>query len=123
MNNPALINVVNFFYQRDNLTQRLGFLCAFLDYEKTTMIQLNTEQMRDMIGLRVKYHEVYCQVIEIIEDGPSLILEDLEMHISIQADQHGEAHRKVPKTYTVTILSQDMSEFSPAFLALEPLDL
>jgi len=86
------------------------------------MIQLDTEQMRSMIGLRVKYHEVYCQVIEIIEDGPAIVLEDLEMHTSIQADQHGEAHRKVPKTYTITILSKDRYEFSPAFLALEPLD-
>lgn len=86
------------------------------------MIQLDTEQMRSMIGLRVKYHEVYCQVIEIIEDGPSIVLEDLEMHISIQADQHGEAHRKVPKNYTITILSKDQYEFSPEFLALEPLD-
>jgi len=85
------------------------------------MIQLDTIQMRSMIGLRVKYLEVHCQVVEILEDGPAIILEDLEQHIHIQADQHGEAHRKVPKTYTVTILSQDCLEFSAAFLALEPL--
>ena len=86
------------------------------------MIQLDTEQMRSMIGLRVKYHDVYCQVVEIIEDGPSIVLENLERHTSIQADQHGEAHRKVPKTYTITILSKDRYEFSLDFLALEPLD-
>ena len=86
------------------------------------MIHFDTEQMRSMIGLRVKHHEVYCQVVEIIEDGPAIVLEDLEKHTSIQADQHGEAHRKVPKTYTITILSKDQYEFSPEFLALEPID-
>jgi len=85
------------------------------------MISITTEQMRDMIGMQVRYHEVYCRVVEILEDGPAIILEDLEQHISIQPDQHGEAHRKVPKTYTITVLTHDKLEFTPAFLALEPL--
>lgn len=85
------------------------------------MISITTEQMRDMIGLQVRYHEVYCRVVEILEDGPTLVLEDLEQHISIQPDQHGEAHRKVPKIYTISVLTHDKLEFSPAFLALEPL--
>jgi len=86
------------------------------------MITISTDQMRDMIGLQVKYHEVYCRVVEVLEDGPSIILEDMEHHISIQADQHGEAHRRVPKTYTITILSPDKLEFSTEFLTLEPLE-
>ncbi len=86
------------------------------------MIKISTEQIRDMIGLQVKYHNVYCRVVEILDDGPTIILEDLEAHISIQADQHGEAHRRVPQTYTVSVLSPDKLEFSPAFLSLEPLE-
>lgn len=87
------------------------------------MINIDSEQIRDMIGLQVKYHDVYCRVVEVLEDGPSIILEDMERHISIQADQHGEAHRRVPKTYTISLLSPDKLEFSAAFLALEPLEL
>jgi len=75
-----------------------------------------------MIGLQVRYHDVYCRVVEVLEDGPAIILEDMEQHISIQADQHGEAHRRVPQTYTITILSSDKLEFSATFLALEPLE-
>ena len=86
------------------------------------MITLDTDQMRSMIGLRVKYHEVHCQIVEILEDGPTLILEDLDHHFSIQADQHGEAHRKVPQTYSINVLSNDKLEFSAMFLALEPID-
>ena len=86
------------------------------------MDRLDTEQIRNMIGLQVKHHEVNCQVVEIIEDGLAIVLEDLEQHTSIQGDQHGEAHRKVPKTYTVSVLSEDQTEFTPAFLALEPVE-
>ena len=87
------------------------------------MISITTEQMSDMIGLRVRYHDVDCQIVEILEDGPALILEDLEHHISIQPDQHGEAHRKVPKTYTIKVLTHDKLEFSPTFLSLDPIPL
>lgn len=87
------------------------------------MISITTEQLREMIGLRVRYHNVDCQIVEVLEDGPALILEDLEHHISIQADQHGEAHRKVPKTYTIKILTHDKLEYSPSFLTLDPIPL
>ena len=87
------------------------------------MISITTEQLRDMIGLRVRYHNVDCQIVEVLEDGPALILEDLEHHISIQPDQHGEAHRKVPKTYTIKILTHDKLEYSPSFLTLDPIPL
>jgi len=87
------------------------------------MITITTEQISDMIGLRVRYRDVYCQVVEILEDSPAIILEDLEQHISIQPDQHGEAHRRVPKTYMIKILTHDKLEFSPDFLSLDPVPL
>jgi len=85
-------------------------------------LEFSTHQMRGMIGLRVIYLETYCQVVEILDDGPHLVLESLDHHISIQADQHGEAHRKVPKTYTIPILTIDRLEFSVDFLSLLPDD-
>lgn len=86
------------------------------------MNQLDAEKIRNMIGLHVKHHEVNCQIVEIIDDGLAIVLEDLEHHISIQGDQHGEAHRKVPKTYTISVMNQDQAEYTPAFLALEPVE-
>jgi len=85
------------------------------------MITVTTDQIRSMIGLQVKHHHVDCRIVEILEDGPAIILEDMEHHNSIQADQHGEAHRRVPQTYTIPVLTPDKHEFSSAFLALEPL--
>ena len=83
-------------------------------------IEFTTEQMRGMIGLRVSLYECQYQVVEILDDGPHIVLESLEHHTSIQADQHGEAHRKVPKTHTIPILTVDRLEFSVEFLALIP---
>lgn len=82
---------------------------------------ISFDNLRDMIGLKVSYKGVACQVVEVIEEDLAVVLADMESHIGIQADQHGEAHRKVPKTYTIDIYTPDRREFSSAFLSLEPL--
>ena len=87
-------------------------------------LRLNVDQLRSMIGLKVRYHGNLCQVVEVLEDGPALVLMDQRKPLprSIQADQHGEAHRRVPQTHTITIFGDDGEEFNVEFLALEPVD-
>lgn len=85
-------------------------------------ITLTMEQLRRLIGSRVKYDDSLCEVIEILEDGPALILQYIEEHMVIQADQHGEAHRRVPTTVTVPILNADGHHFHPSFLHLNLLE-
>jgi len=84
-----------------------------------SQLDISIDQLRSMIGLQVTYNHVTCRIVEVLEDGPTLVLEDLELRRKIQADQHGEAHRIVPRTYTVPVLSPDRTEFSSAFLAME----
>ncbi|MFZ5593176.1 MAG: hypothetical protein ACOY4D_02725 [Pseudomonadota bacterium] len=79
-------------------------------------------QLRGLIGRRVRYRGADCQIIEVLEDEPAVILQDCEQHTMIQPDQLGEAHRRVPSTFTVPILSGDRSEINPAFLELNLLD-
>ncbi len=87
-------------------------------------LNISLNQLRGMIGLQVMHLGCPCQVVEVLEDGPSLVLLDLEESRStIQADQHGEAHRRVPVTYTIPVLNADATAFSADFLALEPLGL
>ncbi|MBL1261144.1 MAG: hypothetical protein COB33_011490 [Thiotrichaceae bacterium] len=62
------------------------------------------ESLRNAIGQRVRFHNVMFEIIEILEDGPSFVLQNCEEHTSIQPDQHGEAHRRVPQTMTLPIL-------------------
>lgn len=61
------------------------------------------DNLRDLIGRYAELHDTRCEIIEVLEDGPALVLQDCEHHTSIQADQHGEAHRRVPKTRTIII--------------------
>ncbi len=82
---------------------------------------IDFEKLRSMIGLQVKYRGVFCEIVEVLEEDLSLVLNDLEYHVSIQADQHGEAHRRVPRTYTIPIFKPNSTELSREFLAIEPI--
>lgn len=83
------------------------------------MIELETDidiaRLQLLIGNEVRHNGKPCHIIEILEDGPSLVLQQRTQDTTIQADQHGEAHRKVPTTYTVAVLDTDGSTFSAAF--------
>ncbi len=69
-----------------------------------TPVKPEIEGLRDSIGQRVRFRDVIFEIIEILEDGPSFVLQDCEKHTSIQPDQHGEAHRRVPQTITLPVL-------------------
>lgn len=74
-----------------------------------------------MIGLRVQHDGILCQVIEVLEDGPSVVLMDVRRD-TIQANQFGGPGRWVPETYTVPVLTADRSALHPAFLQLDLYD-
>lgn len=84
-----------------------------------TELVLSIEQLRGMIGLRMRHQGVLCQVIEVLEDGPSLVLQNCDEGTTIQPNIYGEANRRVPLTYTVPVLTGDRLELHPAFLALD----
>lgn len=81
-------------------------------------VHITVEHLRDLIGLRVRHEGVECRVIEVLEDGPSLVLQS-ELAQSIQPDQYGEAHRWVPHTLTVPIFNDDKTELAPDFASLD----
>ena len=82
-------------------------------------IIITLDQLRSMIGLRLRYEGILCQVIEVLDDGPSLVLQSMNEAPAIQANQHGEATRRTPVTYTVPVLTPDKTELHPLFLALD----
>jgi hypothetical protein len=82
-------------------------------------IIITLEQLRNMIGLHMLHQGVRCQVIEVLEDGPSLVLQSVEESPTIQPNQYGEATRRVPVTYTIPVLNKDHTELHPDFLALD----
>ena len=85
-------------------------------------IVITLDQLRKMIGLSLLHQGILCRVIEILEDGPSLVLQSIEEEPSIQANQHGEATRRTPVSYTVPVLNDTNTELHPQFLALDLLE-
>ena len=85
----------------------------------TPALHLSMEKLRCLIGQRVDHAGGHYEIVEVLEDGPSLILQPCDRHTVIQPDQHGEAHRRVLPAITIPVLSHDRNELSPAFLALD----
>ena len=83
-----------------------------------TAIEITLEQLRGMIGISVRHQGAVCCVIEVLEDGPAIVLADAE-NTEIQDNQYGDPHRRVTQTYTIPVLSADRSGIHPEFLELE----
>ncbi len=71
------------------------------------------KHLQNYIGEEITYNGTRCQLIEVLEDGPALVLMCVEHHTTIQSDQHGGAHRRVQETFTVTCLSEASKELHP----------
>jgi hypothetical protein len=74
--------------------------------------------LRALIGRETRHGLQRCRVIEVLEDGPALVLACADDTTEIQPNQHGEANRRVPKTVTVPVLTPERDAFDPTFLAL-----
>lgn len=82
-------------------------------------IEITQAQLRGMIGLTVRYRGHTCCVIEVLEDGPSVVLEERGPAKALQEDQFGDPQRRVPRTFTVPILDEQRTGIHPEFLALD----
>lgn len=86
---------------------------------KSADTDLSLADLREMIGTRVRFESRSWEIIEVLEDGPAIILQDCNQHTVIQADQHGEAHRHVPSTRTIPLFAADGRSLSAAFLSMD----
>lgn len=80
------------------------------------------DKLRQYLGKNVSYQGTIYEVMEILEETPALVLQDCEHHTTIQADQHGEAHRRVPQTRTITIPVDEDGRYDIAEVGIEPVD-
>ncbi len=70
---------------------------------------INLEQLRTCIGQELEFEGQHCRIIELLEDGPALILVCDSSMAVIQANQYGDATRRVGRTRTVPVYSADGS--------------
>ena len=82
-------------------------------------IIITLKQLRGMIGQKVRFKGRQCHIVEVLEQSTELVLEELESSKQIQANQHGDAHRRVPVTIIVPVLSSDKTSLHPDFLLID----
>ena len=80
-------------------------------------ISISLDELRQLIGAKVRYLEDLWQVIEILEDGPTLVLESLQRRV-VQHNQYGEGQRRVPHRLSVPVFGKDKQALHPEFLSL-----
>lgn len=68
--------------------------------------------LHSLIGLEFSHQDKHCTLIEVIEDGPRLVVQCLSEK-TIQPNQHGNAHRRSHPTYTIHCLNEFKSDLHP----------
>lgn len=97
---PARVDKHDMMYDHGIKLLIAGVIVDRQDMAETGM----TSALPALIGRRVRHKGELYEIFEILEhDPPALVLRS-EAHLSVQSDQHGEAHRRVPQTVTVPIL-------------------
>ena len=80
------------------------------------------DHLQKFIGEEVVYDGNRCELVEVLHEGPSLVLMCVESHTTIQTDQHGGAHRRVHGTYTIACISELHNDLHPIIKQLLPED-
>ncbi|WJW76784.1 hypothetical protein QVG61_06795 [Thiohalobacter sp. IOR34] len=78
---------------------------------------ISLDELRRWIGRELDFLEEPCQVLEVLSDGPAVVLCCRCGETEIQGNQYGEANRRVPRTLTIPVYTGS-GQLSDAFLAL-----
>lgn len=81
-------------------------------------LPISVKELRAMIGMSVVYQGNQGTIIEVLEDGPSLVLNTKDTAF-IQRNLHGHPTRVSPHTLTVRVLSENGTALHKEFLDLD----
>lgn len=62
-----------------------------------------------------------CRIVEVLSDGPALVLEAVDAEPAIQANQYGEATRRAVEVHTVPLLNPRGDALNPLLPGLPAL--
>ncbi len=84
-----------------------------------TATDITLEQLRACIGREVMFEGERYRITDILSDAdPVLVLSNDHTDPVIQANQHGEATRRVPPIRTLPVYSAEDGQVHPALLKL-----
>ena len=86
--------------------------------DKTMTREAILATLEDLLGQPVIYMGKPCRLVELLDEGPTLVLGSLEGN-NIQADQYGNPRRRVPHTYCIPVFEDDGVTPHPELLALD----
>lgn len=78
----------------------------------------DTNALQAWLGREVSWQGLRYQVIEILDDGPALVLESTHAGHHIQTDAHGRPRREARDTILIRVLDHDRREPHQDFVAL-----
>ena len=81
------------------------------------------DRLHTFIGSTIEHEGKTCQLIEILQAEQSMVFVCPSAQPVLQANQHGEAGRHVPQTYTVPMLSSIGNELHPVAKQIFPANL
>ncbi|MEJ2061086.1 MAG: hypothetical protein P8Y64_11485 [Gammaproteobacteria bacterium] len=76
------------------------------------------QELQTLIGRKVVVDDVPCELIEVLSEGPAIVLLKLSGDKIIQHDQYGDARRRVTQTYTIPVYSEVDSGLHPVLRTL-----
>lgn len=76
-------------------------------------------QLQGMIGMQLRWRGTDYTVVEVLEDGPSLVAQSLAQSSAIQSDAHGRARREVQQVKVIPVLNPAKTLLHPDFLEIE----
>ncbi len=62
-------------------------------------------ELRRLIGFEIRLEGQACQIVEVLIDGPALVVECVAGNGRIQANQFGDGNRRVHRHHTVPVYS------------------
>ncbi len=75
-------------------------------------------RLRALVGATVRYGEQRARILELLMDEQALVLEVIDGDPVIQANQFGDATRRVGRTVTLPIYAADSDELNPVLQTL-----
>ena len=85
------------------------------------MLSIEPAKLKNLLGHHLNYSGTPCRVIEILDEGPALVLQDCGEYAAIQSSQYGEARRRVARVFTVPLLNLRRDDINPSLIGLKTL--
>lgn len=73
-----------------------------------------------LIGIQGQQASRVMELVEILHEGPSVVLLDTSSPPSIRADQYGDPRIRSPRTFTLPIISESEPDVHPVLRAMLP---